>query len=154
MTIAAPSCPNCSSPKIAEILFGFPNDIESIQSKLDSGELILGGCDVSTDSPKWHCLECRHEWGVSEWKTIIEDSVAERDREFAEAESAADARGIFTATANEGGYVKCPHCGRTFSIRYPMSWDGRMHKSCHTRLQITNGEQGGGGNSAALHASP
>ncbi len=138
VTIAHPSCPKCTSAKVAEVLFGLPNDFESIRSKLDSGELILGGCDVSADSPKWHCHDCHHEWGESEWKAIIEDSERERAEKYAAAEVDANARGVLTAIANEGGYVKCPHCGRMFSIRYPMSWDGKMHKSCHTRLQITN----------------
>lgn len=140
MSLARPPCPKCSSPQVAEILFGLPSDIQGIQGRLDSGDLILGGCDVSADSPKWHCRECNHEWGVSEWKAIIEDSERKRAEKYAEAEAAADARGVLTATANEGGYVKCPHCGRSFSIRYPMSWDGKMHKSCHTRLHITNSE--------------
>lgn len=115
-----------------------PCDFELIRERLDSGELILGGCDVSVDSPKWHCHDCGHEWSVSEWKEIIERSIMERDAKYAAAETDAELRGTMTASANAGGYVKCPHCKRTFSIRYPMSWDGRMHKSCHTRLLISN----------------
>ena len=83
---------------------------------------------------------------MSEWKAIIEDSKRERAEKYAEAEVAAETRGVLIATANEEGYVKCPHCRRSFSIRYPMLWDGRMHKSCHTRLKITNGEQVGAQN--------
>ena len=146
MSIDRPSCPQCSSSRVAEMLFGFPSDIQSIKGRLDSGDLVLGGCDVSADSPKWHCHECGHEWVVSEWKAIIEDSKRERAGKYAEAEVAAETRGVLIATANEGGYVKCPHSRRSFSIRYPMSWDGRMHKSCHTRLKITNGEQVGAQN--------
>lgn len=91
-------------------------------------------------------MKCGNEWGESVWKPFLEESDRARAKEYAEAEAAAEARGIMTATANENGYVKCPHCGWRFSIRYPMSWDGKMHLSCHTRLQITNGEQFGAGN--------
>jgi phage FluMu protein Com len=118
-----------------------PYDFELIRERLDSGELILGGCDVSADSPKWHCHDCGHEWGVSEWKKIIERSIMERDAKYAAAETDAELRGAMMASANAGGYVKCPHCKRTFSIRYSMSWDGKMHKSCHTRLLIANEDQ-------------
>ena len=135
-----PSCPKCSSPKVAEIRYGLPSDFEGIRSRLDRGELILGGCSVSAESPAWHCHECGNEWGESEWKEFIEKSDRARDQEYAEKEAAAEARGIMTATANENGHVRCPHCGWGFSIRYPMSWDGTMHRSCHTRLRITHGE--------------
>jgi len=27
------------------------------------GEIVLGGCIVGRDSPRWQCSICRHRWG-------------------------------------------------------------------------------------------
>ena len=138
-----PRCPSCSSKKVAEIFFGLPSDIDALQPRLTSGEVILGGCSIPSKPPKWHCHDCENEWGESDWVAVLMEAEKERYREFQEAEKAAEQRGVMDAAQNANSYVKCPHCGRSFSIRHSMSWDGNMHKSCHTRIRITNGEQGG-----------
>ena len=29
----------------------------------DAGKFVLGGCCITDDSAKWHCLDCEHEFG-------------------------------------------------------------------------------------------
>lgn len=70
----------------------------------------------------------------------MEAAAEQQKRKFQELELEAEARGVMTASANSHGFVKCPHCAMSFSIRHSMSWDGKMHKSCHTRLRVSNWE--------------
>ena len=135
-------CPICSSNESAEIVFGFPGDITLIQSELDQGTKVLGGCDIPENPPKYVCKICEHEWGESEWKQIIEDEEKAKIAYEEKKESEALARGVFEAQPNEHGYVKCPHCGMKFSVRHDMSWDGTKHKSCRTRIKLVSAEQG------------
>lgn len=111
-------------------------DMAALTSRLKAGEIILGGCDIHPNLPKWHCNKCSHEWGGIEWPSSGDGLRMQRETEEAKAEQAAEARGVFYARANKNGYVKCPYCQRSFSIRYPMSWNGKMHKSCRTRIVV------------------
>ena len=131
-------CPVCSSNDSAEIVFGFPGDIRAIQSELDAGTKVLGGCDIPEDPPRYQCKICNHEWGESEWKAILEAANETREHRERELEEAAELRGVLEVTPNANGYARCPYCGVSFSTRYPMSWDGQMHKTCRTRLKISN----------------
>ena len=54
-------CPACASDQVARIEFGFPS--EKMLEQRERGEIVLGGCCVTEDDPKWHCKECEHEWG-------------------------------------------------------------------------------------------
>jgi len=58
-------CPKCGSSKIAEILRGMPPFSKDLEQKINSGEIVLGGCVVSDNDPIWHCNTCEHEWGKS-----------------------------------------------------------------------------------------
>jgi len=136
-------CPICSSKKSAEIVFGFPGDIVLIQDELSRGTKVLGGCDIPPNAPKYLCKECNHEWGVSEWQKILEDAAAAKAADDEKQDEEAKRRGVFEVMPNESGYVQCPHCKMKFSVRHDMSWDGRMHKTCRTRLKIAEAEQGG-----------
>ena len=62
MSKKIPDCPKCNSKNIAEILWGLPNFIE-IKDDLEAGKIFLGGCCVTDESSKWHCNDCKHEWG-------------------------------------------------------------------------------------------
>lgn len=60
-------CPSCEGNSIAMILYGLPY-FESIKPELESGKVSLGGCTISSNSPKWHCNECKAEWGATPWE--------------------------------------------------------------------------------------
>ena len=56
-------CPRCGKNSIAKILWGLPADMEFLEKKLARKEIVLGGCCVSVDDPKWQCNSCHHKWG-------------------------------------------------------------------------------------------
>lgn len=59
-------CPFCGSRKIARIQWGRPSWSETLEEKLDSGKLTLGGCSVDVHAPKWQCLDCNTCFGESD----------------------------------------------------------------------------------------
>jgi len=56
------NCPNCNSSSIAQIFWGYPADMDSLKEKLEKKEIVLGGCVVSGNDPKWECNDCNHRW--------------------------------------------------------------------------------------------
>lgn len=128
------ACPVCDSPSVARIIFGLPSNMDEIESELESSKAILGGCSVLKDSPQWHCCECSHEWGISEWASYLAESEAKLEAEIAAKEASALARGVKNAYFVSESHVRCPYCQRSFSINSDMSWDGIRHKSCGTYL--------------------
>jgi len=56
-----PKCPKCNADKTVPIVYGFPG-LEMLES-YEKGEIMIGGCDIGPDSPKWHCKKCGHQWG-------------------------------------------------------------------------------------------
>ena len=52
--------PQCGSKDIATITFGYPSP-EMIEG-VDTGDIVLGGCCVTEDDPKWHCKDCKYGW--------------------------------------------------------------------------------------------
>lgn len=59
-------CPNCNKEWIAEILWRYPENIESIEFELERKDIVLGGCLISDHDPKWECNDCHHKWGERE----------------------------------------------------------------------------------------
>lgn len=57
------NCPSCNGKNIAEILWGYPANGESIKDELERKEIVLGGCFITDHDPKWECNECHHRWG-------------------------------------------------------------------------------------------
>ncbi len=55
-------CPNCQSTNHAEILWGLPAYMKSIEDALERKEIVLGGCCVTNHDPKWECNECQNRW--------------------------------------------------------------------------------------------
>ena len=51
-------CPNCQSTNRAEILWGLPADMREIEKELERKEIVLGGCCVTGNDPKWACNDC------------------------------------------------------------------------------------------------
>ncbi len=58
-------CPNCGSDNIAEILWGLPSFTDELQEELAEGKIVLGGCCVSFDDPRYECNDCMHRFGRS-----------------------------------------------------------------------------------------
>lgn len=56
-----PRCPKCLSKTIVPIMYGLPTEKAFLESQ--QGKLVLGGCCISDESPKWHCKACEHEFG-------------------------------------------------------------------------------------------
>jgi hypothetical protein len=73
-------CPHCHSQCVAEILYGLPADIQSLQADLDAGQLYLGGCFFSEDSPQWRCVACGHKWGTTAFALALRDIRARANR--------------------------------------------------------------------------
>lgn len=61
MSKRRPYCPQCVSNKIVPIIYGMPTEYAWEKSK--QGKLLIGGCCVSDESPKWYCQACGHEFG-------------------------------------------------------------------------------------------
>ena len=56
-----PRCPECNEGGPLHIAYGFPmGDMFEAEQR---GEIALGGCVVSPESPTWRCRKCGHEWG-------------------------------------------------------------------------------------------
>jgi hypothetical protein len=55
-------CGFCGSKRCAEILYGRVAMTEQLQEDLASGKVVLGGCLVYEDMPRWRCLDCGREW--------------------------------------------------------------------------------------------
>ena len=49
-------CPACGSKRVVGIVFGMPG-VELFEAE-QRGEVVLGGCCVSTFDPDWQCLDC------------------------------------------------------------------------------------------------
>ena len=52
------TCPECNLEKIAYILRGMPNFTDEMKRQLDAGEVVLGGCLIRDDMPRWKCAAC------------------------------------------------------------------------------------------------
>ena len=52
-------CPFCGSPKVVRILYGMPSYDAFLEA--EAGKIILGGCVVSGNDPKWGCTDCKAE---------------------------------------------------------------------------------------------
>ncbi len=61
--VASQQCPQCTSRNASYINYGLPILDATMLSDLEAGLMVLGGCDISDDMPRWHCRACRHEWG-------------------------------------------------------------------------------------------
>jgi len=56
-------CKACGQPTVLRILYGEPS-IEGFEAA-ERGELILGGCCISEDSPEWQCANCGQRYKKS-----------------------------------------------------------------------------------------
>lgn len=71
-------CPACGSDNVAEILWGMPAFTEELEKELDEGNVVLGGCCITPDDPKYECNECRCRFGRSEFAEGFVELVEKR----------------------------------------------------------------------------
>ena len=51
-------CPCCGASPVAWIMYGLPNFTDKLQKAIDDRVLVLGGCVVTDDDPRWACTYC------------------------------------------------------------------------------------------------
>ena len=52
------TCPSCNGKNIAKILWGLPADMIEIEEQLERKEIVLGGCNVTSNDQKLECNDC------------------------------------------------------------------------------------------------
>ncbi len=58
-------CPDCGSIRIAMIMYGLPDfSSEELKKAVEEGRIVLGGCIVGPDSPRWECKGCGARMGT------------------------------------------------------------------------------------------
>ena len=55
-------CPICNSISIAYYIYGMPSMNEKMQQRLKQGKIVLGGCVLMFDDPKWMCNNCKTDF--------------------------------------------------------------------------------------------
>jgi hypothetical protein len=56
-------CPRCGKNSIARIFWGYPADMEWYLKAIKEKKIAGGGCNVTSNDPKWKCNSCYHRWG-------------------------------------------------------------------------------------------
>jgi len=51
-------CSRCGSTHIGKYLYGLIRPNKKLDGKINKGEIRLGGCMISDDSPNYHCIKC------------------------------------------------------------------------------------------------
>ncbi|THB62857.1 MAG: hypothetical protein D6E12_18355 [Desulfovibrio sp.] len=59
-------CPFCGKATGLEVHYGQPNQ-EGVELAKE-GKILLGGCPIGPQSPKWQCTACGNTWGKWEAK--------------------------------------------------------------------------------------
>lgn len=54
-------CPTCGGQPVARIQRGYPNFNQQLSDDLAAGKVVLGGCVVTDDDPRWKCTQCGQE---------------------------------------------------------------------------------------------
>ena len=54
-------CPKCKSAETVPIVYGLPD--WDLGRAAERGELVLGGCMVTDDDPRWRCRACEADFG-------------------------------------------------------------------------------------------
>ncbi|MCR5352919.1 MAG: hypothetical protein K6D98_01280 [Clostridiales bacterium] len=62
-------CPKCGSNKTASIVYGLISPDEETKRALENHEIILGGCCISDEDPKFYCFDCAKEFGTPPFYT-------------------------------------------------------------------------------------
>ena len=57
-----PVCPKCNSTNVAKYLWGLRMLSDQLLRDIEEGRVILGGCIIYGEDPKFHCNDCKHDW--------------------------------------------------------------------------------------------
>ena len=64
------TCLKCNGENIAEISYGYSTgDVLEESAKFD--KIILGGCSIESNTPRWHCNDCKYRCGIAR---IVDDN--------------------------------------------------------------------------------
>lgn len=55
-------CLHCGFEPVSELLYGIQEIDEKLQKDIDERKVLLGGCSILKDSPKWFCSNCHTEY--------------------------------------------------------------------------------------------
>ena len=58
----SPVCPKCNSTNVAKYLWGLQLLDNQLSRDIEEGRVILGGCTVCGEDPKFHCNDCKYDW--------------------------------------------------------------------------------------------
>ena len=60
MARGRPNCPKCGGNKTIPIVYGYPGS--ELRKAWERDEVMLGGCCVGENDPKYYCPICYNEW--------------------------------------------------------------------------------------------
>ena len=55
-------CFHCGFEPVSELLYGIQEIDEKLQKDIDERKVLLGGCSIMKNSPKWLCSNCQTEY--------------------------------------------------------------------------------------------
>ena len=58
-------CPRCGNRNIAKFLYGMPAFDGTLEKRLESGTIVLGGCCITELNSRFHCNECNKGFGAN-----------------------------------------------------------------------------------------
>jgi len=65
-------CPQCGHGPLADIIYGFPIIDDDLIKRWNEGSIVIGGCVITGDEPRWACATCGqriHKAGSWDWET-------------------------------------------------------------------------------------
>jgi len=57
-------CIQCNSTSVAEIIYGLCEITNELEQAINKKQIILGGCLIGNNDPKWECTDCYCRWGI------------------------------------------------------------------------------------------
>ncbi len=57
-----PRCPKCNKTKVAQIMYGMPAMSEELERQLEEDSVVLAGCCVEGENPRYRCRWCKTEF--------------------------------------------------------------------------------------------
>ena len=154
----------------ARIIWGMPAFTDELKAGLDAGTVVLGGCSMTVDAPRWRCRSCGHELGdlgnrmlkylahgedVPDYVAAFDATLQNRnDPELSAAcgciwyESVYSSREVREYVPDDlENTAVCPHCGHDTVIGdaagYPLTKDF-LHTMHRFWIEGTAGDLSGG----------
>ena len=57
-------CIQCNGTSVAEIIYGLCEITNELEQAINKKQIILGGCLIGNNDPKWECTDCFNRWGA------------------------------------------------------------------------------------------